>query len=214
MWQGSNPDAQSTGGFLFVHNDFFASSGALGQLGQNGAVLFGAGASQYTAYAGRIINNLFFGKWTNQQGQMFQHGIIDSFQNNLIVLDPRLELYDDNGTKVFDMAGFQTKMCTSPKQVFAGGNVGISAAVSSLFKNFAGDDAAYANLEAADFTPLTSAFAIGLDTTQSLCGGIHDNTADACTGARGSETCGNVTVDAAGVTRPAMPSAGAFEPAP
>jgi hypothetical protein len=218
VWSGSNPDASSSAELIFAHNDFLAYSGVAGQLGRNSTELVNAGGAQYLPRVGRMVNNLFFGLWTNQQGLLYSHGDFGAFQNNLFVLDPKLSLYDNNGSDFYTLSDFQTEICGDNEMIFSAGNAATSLPVSSLFKNFAGDAAAYANIEAADFTPITAAVSVGLDTTLAICGGTQNGTANACeltpTSSQGTDWCGNVTVDKAGAARPSVPAAGAYEPAP
>ncbi len=220
-WFGSG-GALANGDIIVAHNDVLATNTGSASIGRTTLVDAGSDGG---AYVGRFINNIFFGLWSTPSGPqpppglMTARGNMDSWQNNLIVNDNQLQGFNRNGSND-PLASWVADWCDGgPYQeaVLNTGTVISDLSVGQLFKSFAGDAAAYSNIEAADFTPVNNALAMGLDTRQNACGGIGNAGANACPTTpptTSNESCGNVTLDAAGRTRPSTPAVGAYEFAP
>ena len=206
---GLTGDARHNPEVIVAHNDIFVAATGTILTRDSGRLLeiFGPG--------GRFVNNVFLGVWS-VPGLLFLGGQLDGFQNNLIVTDPSLRLYLDNGTPYGDVPSFEAQMCSATNysrlQNHTTGNVGVALPLTQLFKSPGGADGLVETLEDNEWTLLpaqAATFKVGLDTSKPLCGG-GSGTATACTSA-GIHDCGSVSKDRAGVTRPVVPAAGAYE---
>jgi len=202
--------------FIFAHNVVYARS--VGFVGNDSTWLMNNSLN----YSGRVVNNVFFGNF-GQRMLSLNGGSLEAYQNNLVITDPnvgspKMALYNNNGTPIFDMATLETKICDGTLYGTAywraTGNQAVSVTPATLFVNPpTASDVALDDLLARDLhikSGQAATLAFGLDTGSSVCGGVTGSAA-ACTGS-GTNSCGNITKDRDGVTRPAVPAVGAYEP--